>query len=506
MSLNGLSVPFLVPRGTRIGVFGQNLVPSCSIIDKNLIPIERYTSKMKKPLLVVLVLMLLMPAGILADRVDDYAHQFMTERHIPGAAIAVMKNGKVVKIKGYGVASLEHNVPVSTDTVFEIGSVSKQMTAAAIMLLVEEGKVSLDEKISAYLPNTPESWRDVTVRHLLTHSSGIKSYSSLDGFELLKRLNVADFIKLLSPHPLEYIPGERNIYSNTGFSLLAYIIEARSGKPYIEFMRERIFRPLGMNKTDDRDPEYIILNRATGYEWRGDRYAGRSWDLTDLKGAGSIVSTINDMVKWSIGLDGGSFLKPASKAEWWKRFTFNDGKPSVYGFGWRISDVRGHRLTGHTGQTAGFTSANFRYPDNGITVTVLTNTGETGNGGLMAARIAKFYVPSMSLSAMKPIADAGTARTQKALRALVSRLENRPGIDLMTSALVQSVSTANAKRTNQRIASAGLPKTLTLVGTDLTNGKATYLYRADTGKRLFLWRIGFDAAGQIDEMTLEEEE
>lgn len=461
---------------------------------------------MKKPLLAVLVLMLLMPAGILADRVDDYAHQFMAERHIPGVAVAVMKNGKVVKIKGYGVASLEHNVPVSTDTVFEIGSVSKQMTAAAIMLLIEEGKVSLDEKISAYLPNTPESWRDVTVRHLLTHTSGIKSYSSLDGFELLKRLNVADFIKLLSLHPLEYIPGERNIYSNTGFSLLAYIIEARSGKPYIEFMRERIFRPLGMNKTDDRDPEYIILNRATGYEWRGDRYAGRSWDLTDLKGAGSIVSTINDMVKWNIGLDGGSFLKPASKAEWWKRFIFNDGKPSVYGFGWRISDVRGHRLTGHTGQTAGFTSANFRYPDDRITVTVLTNTGETGNGGLMAARIAKLYIPSMSLAAMKPIDDPIPTLTEKGLQALTARLENRAATDSMIPSLVQSVSTTNARRTNQRVAAAGIPKKLTLVATENSNGKTTYLYRTDTGKKLFLWRLGFTTSGLIDEMTLEEEE
>ena len=461
---------------------------------------------MKRKTSLTLLLILLLPLVTMADRVDEYVRQFMAERHIPGAAVAVMKNGKVVKIKGYGVASLEHNVPVTTDTVFEIGSVSKQMTAAGIMLLVEEGKVSLDEKISTYLPDTPDTWRDVTVRHLLTHSSGIKSYSSLTGFALLERLKVADFIKLLAPHPLEYIPGERNIYSNTGFTLLAYIIESTSGKPYIEFMRERIFRPLGMTKTDDRDPEYIILNRATGYEWRGDRYAGRSWDLTDLKGAGSIVSTINDMVKWNIGLDGGTFLKPASKAEWWKRFTLNDGKPSVYGFGWRISELRGHRLTGHTGQTAGFTSANFRYPDHGLTVTVLTNTGETGNGGLMAARIAKFYIPSMSLGVMKSVADADAAKTQKALRALISRLENKPGIDLMTSALIQSVSTPNAKRINQRIAGAGLPKTLTLVGTETVNGKTTYLYRADSGKRLSLWRLSFDAAGLIDEMTLEEEE
>jgi hypothetical protein len=174
--------------------------------------------------------------------------------------------------------------------------------------------------------------------------------------------------------------------------------------------------------------------------------------------------------------------------------------------GWRISEVRGHRLTGHTGQTAGFTSANFRYPDHGLTVTGLTNTGETGNGGLMAARIAKFYIPSMSLAVMKPVADGDVAKTQKAMRALISRLENKSGIDLMTPALVQSVSTPNANRVNQRIAGAGLPKTLALVGTEKANGKTIYLYRADSGKRLSLWRLSFDAAGLIDEMTLEEEE
>ncbi len=149
---------------------------------------------------------------------DDYVRMVLAERHAPGVAVAVVKNGKVVKLKGYGVASVEFSVPVTTETVFEIGSVSKQMTAAAIMLLVEDGKVSLDAPVSTYLPNTPEAWKDVTVRHLLTHTSGVKSYTSLDGFELFRHLKTDEFIKALSPHPLEFTPGERNIYSNSGFT------------------------------------------------------------------------------------------------------------------------------------------------------------------------------------------------------------------------------------------------------------------------------------------------
>lgn len=366
--------------------------------------------------------------------------------------------------------------------------------------------MSLDEKISKYLPGTPEAWKDVTVRHLLTHTSGVKSYSSLDGFALLKRLKVEAFIKQLAPYPLEFPVGERNIYSNSGFTLLAYIIESASGRPYSEFMQERIFRPLGMTKTTDRDPQFIVKNRATGYEWNGSRYEGRDWDLTDLKGAGSIVSTISDMVKWNTALNGSAFLKPSSKAEMWKQFTFNNGTLSPYGFGWRISDIRGHKLIGHTGQTSGFGAANFRYASKNLTVVVLTNLGESGMGSLIATGIAKLYIPTMSLKAMKLASDADAVQTQKVLKALTARLANDPDKTLMTAQLIQTLSTKRAKDVNSRIASFGAVRKLDLVGVEKANSKDYLIYRAGTGKRLFLWRIVFDGDQKISEMTLEEEE
>lgn len=455
------------------------------------------------PLLLLLHLMLV---SVRADKVDKLVQSRLTERQIPGAAVAVIQAGRVVKLKGYGVASLEFGVPVTVDTAFEIGSVSKQMTAAGIMLLVEDGKVSLDEKISKYLPGTPEAWKDVTVRHLLTHTSGVKSYSSLDGFALLKRLKVEAFIKQLAPYPLEFPVGERNIYSNSGFTLLAYIIESASGRPYSEFMQERIFRPLGMTKTTDRDPQFIVKNRATGYEWNGSRYEGRDWDLTDLKGAGSIVSTISDMVKWNTALNGSAFLKPSSKAEMWKQFTFNNGTLSPYGFGWRISDIRGHKLIGHTGQTSGFGAANFRYASKNLTVVVLTNLGESGMGSLIATGIAKLYIPTMSLKAMKLASDADPVQTQKVLKALTARLANDPDKTLMTAQLIQTLSTKRAKDLNSRIALFGAVRKLDLVGVEKANSKDYFIYRAGTGRRLFLWRIVFDGDQKISEMTLEEEE
>lgn len=453
-----------------------------------------------------IAVLLVLSVPVFADKVDDYVLGQMVERHVPGAAVAVIQKGRVVKLKGYGLASVEFEVPVTVDTVFEIGSVSKQMTAAAILLLVEDGKVKLDEKISAYLPGTPETWKDVTVRHLLTHSSGVKSYTSLDGFELSRRLTVNQFIAKLAPHPLEFTPGERNIYSNSGFNLLALIVESRSGMKYIDFMRKRIFEPLGMTKTTDRDPQFIVKKRANGYEWSRDRLSGRDGSLTDLTGAGSIVSTIGDMAKWANAVGGSKFLTPASQAEWWKKFVFNDGKESVYGFGWRISDVRSHELVGHTGQTAGFGAAHFRYPDSGTTVVVLTNIGEIGVGGAIAIGIAKLYIPTMSLRAMKPVTAEDDGKGATFASALSSRLENRPDNAVMADGLVRAMSTQRAKDTNTRIASFGSAKKIEMVGVERSEARTSYLFMADTGRRMFLWRVAFDVSGKISEMNLEEEE
>lgn len=453
-----------------------------------------------------LLAIIVFTAAIRADQVDDYLRTVLAERHVPGVAVAVMKNGKAVKMKGYGVASVEFGVPVTTETVFEIGSVSKQMTAAGILLLVEDGKVKLDVPVSTYLPNTPEAWRDVTVRNLLTHTSGVRSYSSLDGFELYRHLSTADFIKQLSPHPLEFTPGERNIYSNSGFTLLAHIIQTVSGKPYMQFMRERIFTPLGMTRTADRDPQFIIPNRAVGYEWEIDHLEGRDGVLTDLMGAGSIVSTISDMAKWDAALNGKTFLKPTSRAEWWKQFTFTNGKPSPYGFGWRISDIRGHKLIGHTGQTAGFGAANFRYVDDRLSVIVLTNLGEIGLGGQIAARIAKFYAPGLSLKAVtakpEPVAGLG----EKLLAVLRARNENKLDTAPLTQQLLRSLSTERAKANHRRIATLGNPANATFVESDESGPRPSYRYRVEVANRLFIWRVALDEEGKLTELILDEEE
>ena len=454
----------------------------------------------------ILIIQLLAAISVHADAVDDRVAAIMKERHIPGAAVAVVKNGSVVRMKGYGVASLEFEVPVTTDTVFEIGSVSKQMTAAGIMLLVQDGKVSLDERISKYLPNTPDAWRDVAVRHLLTHTSGVKSYSSLEGFELSRRMTVDDFIKKLAPHPLEFAPGERNIYSNSGFNLLAYIIETQSGKKYIDFMRERIFLPLGMTRTGDRDPRNIIRLRASGYEWGDGSHGGRDGSLTDLMGAGSIVSTIADMTKWEAALRGDKLLNAESKKQVWTQFTFNNGKPSPYGLGWRISDVRGRRLIAHSGQTAGFGAAIHRYVDDDVTVIALTNLGDVGMGTLIATDVAKRYVPAISLKAMTAAVDVSAPLAKNIDAAIRGRFDNTVDASIFTASLARTLGSTRWKNTSARLAAYAPITSVRVAKREGVDGKDTLLVIAQTPRRIFLWRIVVDAESKIAELSLDEEE
>ena len=441
-----------------------------------------------------------------ADATDDYVRAQMRERHIPGAAIAVIKDGKIVKAEGYGLANVELNVLATRETVFEIGSVSKQITAAAIMLLVEEGKINLDEKISKYLSAAPETWKNVTVRNLLTHTSGIKSYTGLTGFELTKRLKRDEFIKAIGAHPLEFEPGERYTYSNSGYNLLGFIIESASGESYWDFLQKRIFKPLGMNKTANRDPQFIVPNRADGYEWENGRLVGRDYDLTDVFSAGAIVSTVTDLVKWDAALRGEAFLKKESKEKIWTPVRFNNGKSYPYGLGWNVTEFRGHQLFSHGGQTAGFAANISRYINDNLTVIVLTNLGDQGLGSAIARGIAKIYLPDISLRAMKEQKSADATITGRMQNALRSYLEDKLNADVFADRTRNALSTERAKLNAKRVASYGTIKSFVLVGSESADKNRIYRYKAETASRVFLWRFELDENGKLAALVLEEEE
>ncbi len=334
-----------------------------------------------------------------ADRVDDYLKGEMDRRQIPGLALTVLKNGKAAKTAAYGLANLELRVPATPGTVFEIGSITKQFTAAGILLLVQDGKLSLDDRIGQYLPGTPPAWGDITVRHLLTHTSGLKSYTGLDGFELRRHLTQAQFIAAIGACPLEFQPGDSWKYCNTGFNLLGFIIENVSGQSYWDFLFQRVFRPLGMNATTNRLPATIIANRASGYEQTNHILMNRDYDLTDVFSAGALVSTVDDLARWNAALDGDTLLQAVSKAQMWTATKLNNGKPTKYGFGWFIEEVNGHKNIGHSGSTSGFSASIQRFPDDKLAVVVLTNTDEQ-IATILARKVAELY--SLKPRAGKP--------------------------------------------------------------------------------------------------------
>jgi CubicO group peptidase (beta-lactamase class C family) len=346
-----------------------------------------------RKILLVAVIAAALAFNVRADKVDRAVKELMRTNPIPGVALEVIRDGKCIKRTGYGYGNLEWKTKVTPETVFEIGSCTKQFTAAGVMLLVQDGKVKLDDPVSVYLKDTPPSWKNITVRNLLTHTSGIPNYTVLDGFELRRHLTQAGFIKQIGSYPLDFQPGDGWKYCNSAFNLAAYIIENVSGSNYWDYMHDRIFGPLGMTSTTNRVPINVIPLRASGYETdKTGKYINRDYDLTDLSGAGAIISTVDDLAKWNASLDNKKLLTEASEEEIWTPVKLNNGKTHAYGFGWFLSPLEGHENIGHSGSTSGFSASIQRFPKDGLAVIVLTNSNEDGVATKIAKAVALLYL------------------------------------------------------------------------------------------------------------------
>jgi CubicO group peptidase (beta-lactamase class C family) len=340
---------------------------------------------------------LLTVSAAFADEVDDYVRAEMNRQHVPGLALAVLTNGVVARAAGYGPANVELNVPVRTDTVFQIQSVTKTFTATAVMIMVEGGKVTLDDKLAKYFDGSPESWNGITVRHLLTHTSGIKDFINEPTVDLRKDILPEDVIDSLRRRALNFPPGEKYAYSNTGYHLLGMIIRKVTGQYWDEFLRERVFQPLGMDETRVISWSEVITNRADGYLWEGGHLRNGHFIAPTILGyaGGGLRSTVRDLAKWDAALCTDQLLKHSTLEQMWTPAKLNSGKDSTYGFGWATEQVQGHRFIGHTGaHGTGFKSARARFVDDKLTVIVLTNQ-RAAEQMVVAKGVASFYVPGL---------------------------------------------------------------------------------------------------------------
>jgi CubicO group peptidase (beta-lactamase class C family) len=316
-------------------------------------------------------------------------------QRIPGLSLVVISDGRIVFAKGYGLANVEHQVPVKPETVFQSGSVGKQFTATAVMMLVEDGKIGLDDKISKYLADAPESWKDITVRHLLTHTSGTTDYPR--DFDYRRDYTEDEFLKRAAAIPLAFRPGEKWNYSNLGYATLGFLISKVTGRFYGDFLQERIFKPLGMTTARIISESDIVPNRAAGYRIVKGELKNQEWvsPTVNTTADGSLYLTALDMAKWDATLYTEKLLKRSSIEPMWTPANLNDGKMHPYGFGWSLGGVRGQRVIQHGGAWQGFKSYIARYVDDKLTVVAFANLAQADAERIVRG-VAAIYNPELA--------------------------------------------------------------------------------------------------------------
>lgn len=326
-----------------------------------------------------------------ADEVDRYVLDQMALHCTPALSLAVIHNGQLVKTGGYGVANLESEAAASDATVYQLASITKVFTATAVMMLADAGKIDLDAKLSTYLPGTPEAWRQITIRHLLRHTSGL--VQSVVWGAAVRQMSDDEFLAAAVKTRLRFAPGEGWSYSNIGYQLLGLVIQRVSGQPWNEFLRERIFEPAGMSSTRLQTLETIVPHRAAGYRLGDDRQLVNGYHDPQLSSAGGLLSTVTDLAKFDQVLREEKLLSQARLREMWDAVSLPNGSNPGYGAGWFVTGLPGGRkLTYHGGDTpSGYSGEILRYIDDKLTVIVLTN--RVGSRPMdIAAGIANIYL------------------------------------------------------------------------------------------------------------------
>jgi CubicO group peptidase (beta-lactamase class C family) len=317
----------------------------------------------------------------LSAQVDRVVEAERKAQQIPGTSLAVCHDGKLVKASGYGLANVELDVPVTPETIFQTGSVGKQFTSMAVMMLVEEGKIGLDVEVPRYIPESPAGWKEVTVRELLTHTSGIADYGGEEDtmangvINFRKDYTEEELTQAFAKMPMDFAPGAKWKYSNTGYVLLGIIIHRVTGEFYGDFLQERIFRPLGMSSTRIISEADIVPHRSSGYRLVKGVLKNQEWVSPALNTTadGALYTNVLDLAKWDAALDRKLLVKPSSYNAMWTPVRLNDGKTHPYGFGWSLSGAAGNHVVSHDGAWQGFTMSISRHLDERWTVIVMTN-------------------------------------------------------------------------------------------------------------------------------------
>jgi CubicO group peptidase (beta-lactamase class C family) len=375
--------------------------------------------------------------NIAKQELEKYLQAEMNKQQIPGLSYAIVLDGKIIDSGALGLANVGLNVPVTLNSKFNIGSIGKTFTATSIMLLQRDGKLSINDPVNTYFDSLPANWNTITIKHLLTHTSGIRDYcQDHPGYPLIggvtgegleerkKEISELQFIKLVTTDPLNFTPGERFAYSNSNYFLLGFIIQKVSGQSLPEFMNERLFTPSGMTETMRENVPVIVPDRATGYNLNDSNKLINGAFISNFyssQGDMGIITTAKDLTKWIIALESGKILDKESLRQMWTPFKLKSGFEPMdafgsysygysYGLGWELNCHNGYIEIGHGGDFMNGFSAKFvHFPEKKLTVVVLTNLQpwKISQPGVDVYKMAGFYVPE--LNAIDQFQTASTA-------------------------------------------------------------------------------------------------
>ena len=328
------------------------------------------------------------------DSVARYVTAVMQHQKIPGLSVAIVRGDSILLARGFGFANLEHRVPASDSTVYQSGSLGKQFTATAVGMLAQQGRLSLDERITKWFPEGQGTWDSVRVRHLLTHTSGVPDYTD-SMIDLRKDYTEDQLVRVATKQRLDFPAGTSWSYSNTGYLLLGVIVHRVTGRFYGDVLQDLLFKPLGMRTRVISEAD-IVPNRAAGYRLVDNQVKNQEWVSPSLNTTadGALYLTVNDLAKWAIALKKQRLPPARVLEEAWTPVRLADGGTFPYGYGWDLGPQRGHERIGHTGSWQGFKTAIYRYPELDLSVAVLANLAEATPGPI-AQGIAGILEPSL---------------------------------------------------------------------------------------------------------------
>ena len=429
-----------------------------------------------------------------AEATRRYVETEMRAQNIPGVSVAVFKHGKPIYVKSFGVATLEHAVPATPQTLFQIGSIGKQFTAVAIMLLVNERRLDLDDPLAKYLPEIPASWQAVTLRTMLNHQSGIAQLidSGHALLDLRRDYSDLELIRLAVSQPLDFAPGTDSAYSDTAYVLLGIVINRVTQGFYGDFLNERIFKPLGMRHTQIISDTDIVPNRASGYELNADgALKNQAWVSATLNRTadGSLYSTVLDLGRWDAALYGDSLLPQADLARMWTVEAHVNGQRPLYhyGYGWEINALRGRRVVEYDGNWQGFQAAMARYLDRQLTVVVLTNRSLCRTQRL-THRIAGIFDSALlpyGIAAHDPAPDKTWAFTQ-----------------LLNDTLAGKTPGSWSAALTRELKSVGPIRSVALAEDHRDSNRSARVYRIELAQMTDYFRVQYRADGTIQDLDL----